>query len=247
MFGNFAFKLTQIIQWITSVLNVMLQCYQEQIMACTGSQFYSIQFLDDKLSSRDCFTLRSWWHNALWETFHLGKWIMSHQCVGNYCVGKRNDLFFQTFETRDLRICWNRLNCDFVLSSNSAEQHNISCFFGTLNNTNNSQPHKLPLCAGLIHSCKFQQVCPITSGDVPLLAGAPPANPPLAMTNLLHKHPQPITINPTPGNTPQPQACTKTSFSITGESYCPTNLSFLLPKRSRLLNHYVLEFGFFCD
>lgn len=107
MFGNFAFKLTQIIQWITSVLNVMLQCYQEQIMACTGSQFYSIQFLDDKLSSRDCFTLRSWWHNALWETFHLGKWIMSHQCVGNYCVGKRNDLFFQTFETRDLRICWN--------------------------------------------------------------------------------------------------------------------------------------------
>lgn len=104
-----------------------------------------------------------------------------------------------------------------------------------------------PLRASPIHSCKFQQVCPITRSDVPLLAGAPLANPPLAMTNLLHKHPEPITINPTPGNTPRPQACTKTSFSITGESYCPTNLSFLSPKSSRPLNHYVLEFSFSLD
>lgn len=114
---------------------------------------------------------------------------------------------------------------------------------------NNSLTHKPqpPVCAGVIHSCKFHRVCPTACCDVPLLAGVPLANPTLAMTNLLHKHPGPITINPTPGNTPQPQAWTKTSFSITGESYCPTNLSFLSPKSSRPLNHYVLGFSFSLD
>lgn len=102
-----------------------------------------------------------------------------------------------------------------------------------------------PVCGGQIHSCKFPQRCPIASSDVPLLVEAPLANPPLATTNLLHKHPEPITINPTPGNTPQPQACTKASFSITGESYCPTNRSFLSHKSTRPLNHYVPELGLF--
>lgn len=65
--------------------------------------------------------------------------------------------------------------------------------------------------------------------------------PHLATGNPLGKHPGTITINPTPGNTPRPRARTKTSLSITGESYSPTNRSFLARKSSGPLSHYALE------
>lgn len=76
-------------------------------------------------------------------------------------------------------------------------------------------------------------------------ARAAPANahspPHLATGKTLGKHPGTITINPTPGNTPRPRARTKTSLSITGESYSPTNRSFLARKSSGPLSHYALE------
>lgn len=71
-------------------------------------------------------------------------------------------------------------------------------------------------------------------------ANAPPS-PSLPTGNPLGKHPGTITINPTPGNTPRPRARTKTSLSITGESYSPTNRSFLAWKSSGPLSHYALE------
>lgn len=66
-------------------------------------------------------------------------------------------------------------------------------------------------------------------------------HPPLTTGNPLGKHPGTITINPTLGNTPRPRARTKTSLSITGESYSPTNRSFLARKSSGPLSHYALE------
>lgn len=192
-----------------------------------------------------------------WISSYLKEWCHLLQ-YGNVCWrqlywARQMTNYFHKCEIRDLRICWDRHNC--VVSLNSKlSKHSIGCFWYSKKKKNISltltkQHYKPqpPPCGGLIHSCKFQQVCPIARSDVPLLAGAPPANPPLAMTNLLHKHPGPITINPTPGNTPQPQACTKTSFSSTGESYCPTNLSVLSLKSSGPLNHYVLEFSFSLD
>lgn len=163
---------------------------------------------------------------------------------------KTNDSFVQMWATRDLRICCDMHDCVCEALAQSWENMTLPVFsiYQKKNkNKKNRLTHKgqLPLCAGLIHSSKFQQICPFASSDIPLLAGTPLTNPPLTTTNLLHKHSEPITINPTPGNTPQPQTCTKTSFSITGESYCPTNLSFLSHKSSRPLNHYVLELGLF--
>lgn len=126
---------------------------------------------------------------------------------------------------RDLRICWDRQSCVFVQSLNSKLSKHKCFWYSWV--THKPLP---PLCAGPIQSCKFQQVCPIAGSDVPPLAEAPLTNLFPAMTNLLHKHPEPITINPTPGNTPQPQVCTKTSFSITGKKVTAQQISpfFLL-------------------
>lgn len=88
----------------------------------------------------------------------------------------------------------------------------------------------------------FQRVRPTASGEVSLPVGA---NRPLTTTNLLHKHPEPITINPTPGNRAQPQACTKPSLSITGKVTAQQISPFLPHKSSKLLNNYVLELGLF--
>lgn len=85
----------------------------------------------------------------------------------------------------------------------------------------------------------FKLVLTVTS--LPPERAVPANAPPLPTGNPLGKHPGTITINPTPGNTPRPRARTKTSLSITGESYSPTNRSFLARKSSGPLSHYALE------
>lgn len=86
------------------------------------------------------------------------------------------------------------------------------------------------------------------SGSVPLPVVKSPCQweptRPLTTSNLLHKHPEPITINPTPGNSPT-TGLHKNIPQHHRESYCPTNLSFLPHKSSELLNNYVLELGLF--
>ena len=177
-----------------------------------------------------------------WEVLRVDAWrndvTTVWECVTETTtiLGNRNESFCQTCETRDVRICWDSV---LLYLNSHLSKHNISCFwFDLKTQQHHHQPHLVSVAVY------------ISTGRPNGQQWRPPAsrsslaNPPLAMTNLLHKHPEPITINPTPGNTPGPQASTKTSFSITGESYCPTNLSFLSPKSSGPLNYYVLEFGF---
>lgn len=151
-------------------------------------------------------------------------------------------------QTKGLSICWDRHEFVFLEALDSKIWKticNISSFICT------SKKKKQPDSPGSAPSyCRAQSSAVNFSrfyGDVPPPCQQEPCRPilPFATSNLLDKHPEPITINPTPGNTPWPQAHTKTSLSITGESYCPTNRSFLPQKSLEPLNHYMLEVGLF--
>jgi len=133
--------------------------------------------------------------------------------VTDYSSGRKGLLL--SGEIRALRNCRvRRFSCCASLNS-KLSKHNIGCFFpvGCKNKSDsqNSPATSLrPLSAqSWSTTVNISRSARIASSDFPLLAGAPLARPPLAMTNLLHKHSEPITINPTPGNTAQPQACKK--------------------------------------
>lgn len=152
-------------------------------------------------------------------------------------------------QTKGLSICWDRHEFVFLEALDSKMWKticNISSFICTSKQKQPASPGSAPSYRGAQYSAvnfsKFYSDAP-----PPTPRQQEPCRPilPFATNNLLDKHPEPITINPTPGNTPWPQAHTKTSLSITGESYCPTNRSFLPQKSFEPLNHYVLEVGLF--